>query len=118
MKLYIKQVKKATFLGIVIDEFLSWSYHIDNISKKIVKCTAILSRIRHFTNINSLKLIYYALVYPYLIYGNLVWGNAQPRSQGFSLFVIGKAGKGPGTGRSHDFQHPDIVGVINYNNNE
>jgi hypothetical protein len=37
----------------------------------------------------------------------------QPRSQGFSLFVIGKAGKGPGTGRSHDFQHPDIVGVIN-----
>ena len=44
--------------------------------------------------------------------------NCQPRSQGFSLFVIGKAGKGPGTGRSHDFQHPDIVGVINYNNNE
>ena len=42
----------------------------------------------------------------------------QPRSQGFSLFVIGKAGKGPGTGRSHDFQHPDIVGVINYNNND
>jgi hypothetical protein len=41
---------------------------------------------------------------------------SQPRSQGFSLFVIGKAGKGPGTGRSHDFQHPDIVGVINYNN--
>ena len=42
----------------------------------------------------------------------------QPRSQGFSLFVIGKAGKGPGTRRSHDFQHPDIVGVINYNNND
>jgi hypothetical protein len=42
----------------------------------------------------------------------------QPRSQRFSLFVIGKAGKGPGTGWSHDFQHPDIVGVINYNNNE
>ena len=44
--------------------------------------------------------------------------KTQPRSQGFSLFVIGKSGKGPGTGRSHDFQHPDIVGVINYNNNE
>ena len=25
---------------------------------------------------------------------------SQPRSQGFSLFVIGKSGKGPGTGRS------------------
>jgi hypothetical protein len=28
------------------------------------------------------------------------YGKKQPRSQGFSLFVIGKAGKGPGTGRS------------------
>jgi hypothetical protein len=26
--------------------------------------------------------------------------TSQPRSQGFSIFVIGKAGKGPGTGRS------------------
>ena len=45
---------------------------IDLISKKIIKCTAIISRIRHFTNLNSLKLIYYALVYPYLIHCNLV----------------------------------------------
>jgi hypothetical protein len=50
----------------------------------------------------------------YMIFG--IQECKQPRSQGFSLFVTGKAGKGPGTGRSHDFQHPDIVGVINYNN--
>ena len=42
---------------------------------------------------------------------NSVCLYSQPRSQGFSLFVIGKSEKGPGTGRSHDFQHPDIVGV-------
>jgi hypothetical protein len=28
--------------------------------------------------------------------------------------IIQLSGKGPGTGRSHDFQHPDIVGVIHY----
>ena len=72
----IKQVKNITFLGIVIHEFLTWRDHIDLISKKIIKCAAIISRIRHFTNLNSLKLIYYALVYPYLTYGNLIWGNA------------------------------------------
>ena len=72
----IKQVKNITFLGFVIDEFLTWRDHIDMISKKIIKCAAIISRIRHFTNLNSLKLIYYALVYPYLTYGNLIWGNA------------------------------------------
>ena len=34
----IKQVKSITFLGIVIDEFLTWRDHIDLISKKIIKC--------------------------------------------------------------------------------
>ena len=53
----IKQVKNITFLGIVIDEFLTWRDHIDLISKKIIKCATINSRIRHFTNLNSPKLI-------------------------------------------------------------
>ena len=63
----IRQVRNITFLGIVIDEFLTWGDHLDLISKKMIKCGAIISRIRHFTNLNSLKLIYYALVYPYII---------------------------------------------------
>ena len=53
----IKRVEKITFLGIVIDEFLTWRDHIDLIEKKIIKCAAIISRIRHFTNLNSLKAI-------------------------------------------------------------
>ena len=70
----IKQVKTTTFLGIAIDECLTWRDHLNLITKKIIKCSAIISRIRHFTNLNSLKVIYYALVYPYLTYGNLIWG--------------------------------------------
>jgi hypothetical protein len=71
----IKQVKSTTFLGVVIEECLTWKDHIDLISKKIMKASSIISRIHHFTNLNALKLIYYALVYPYLIYGNLIWGS-------------------------------------------
>jgi hypothetical protein len=63
----IKQVKSTTFLGVVIDECLTWKDHIDLISKKMMKASSIISRILH--------LIYYALVYPYLIYGNLIWGS-------------------------------------------
>ena len=55
---------------------MTWCDHTNLVSNKIIKCAAILSRIRHFTNLNSLKLIYYAFVYPYLIYGNLIWGKA------------------------------------------
>ena len=71
----IKQVKNTTFLGIIIDECLTWNDHVDMISKKIIKSAGLITRIRHFINLNALKLIYYALVYPYLIYGNLIWGN-------------------------------------------
>ena len=71
----IKQVKKTTILVVVIDECLIWKEHINLITKKIIKASSIISEIRHFTNLNALKLIYYSLVYPYLIYGNLIWGN-------------------------------------------
>ncbi len=71
----IKQVKNTTFLEVIVNEFLTWSDHLDLTTKNIIKCAAIISRIRHFTNLNSLKLIYYELVYPYLAYGNLIWGN-------------------------------------------
>ena len=40
-----------------------------------MKCAAIISEIRHYTNLNSLKLIYDALAYLYLTYGNRIWGN-------------------------------------------
>ena len=76
----IKQVKNSTYLGIITDEHLAWSDQLDLIIKKIVKSAVTISRIRYFTNINSLKLIYYALVNPYLAYGNLIWGNTYKAS--------------------------------------
>jgi hypothetical protein len=85
----IKQVKSITFLGIVVDECLTWKYHIKLVSKKIIKATAIISKIRYFTNVNYLKLIYYALVYPYLIYANLIWGNTY-KTHIQKLFTIQK----------------------------
>ena len=71
----IEQVKSTTFLGIIIDECLTWKDHIAKVAKKIIRAAGIIAKIRHFVNRNTLKLIYYALVYPYLIYGNLTWGN-------------------------------------------
>ena len=61
----IKQVNNTTFLGLGFDEFLTWHNHMDLIRKKMIKCAAIISKIRHFIKFNSVKLIYYALAYPY-----------------------------------------------------
>jgi hypothetical protein len=74
----IKQVPSVQFLGVTIDQKLTWSNHINSVLKSITKSTGMIAKLRDYTNKNTLKLIYYALVYPYLTYGNLVWGNTYP----------------------------------------
>ena len=74
----IQQVTHVKFLGVIIDQNLTWKNHINSVLKNIIKATALIAKLRHFTNRNTLKLIYYALVYPFLTYGNLTWGNTYP----------------------------------------
>jgi hypothetical protein len=71
----IKQASYVKFLGVLIDHDFSWKNHISSVQKNIIKSAGLIAKLRHFTNKNSLKLVYYALVYPYLTYGNPVWGN-------------------------------------------
>ena len=74
----IQQASYIKFLGEILDRELTWKNHINSVVKHIIKSTALIAKLRHYTNKNTLKLIYYALVYPYLTYGNLVWGNTYP----------------------------------------
>ena len=71
----IQQAAFVKFLGGIIDEKLTWKIHIGFVHKKTIEAAALIAKLRHYTNKNTLKLIYYALVYPYLTYGNLIWGN-------------------------------------------
>jgi hypothetical protein len=38
---------------------LTWKDHIAKVTKKIVRASGIIAKMRHFVNRNSLKLIYY-----------------------------------------------------------
>ena len=59
----IEQVTNTNFLGVNIDQNLSWKYHIKNVATKISKLTGIMARARHHL---PLKTLYSAMVYPYL----------------------------------------------------
>ncbi len=74
----VKQVPFVKFLGVIIDEGLTWKFHISSVLKNMIKCTGLIAKLRHYTNRNTIKLIYYALAYPYLMYENIVWGNTYP----------------------------------------
>ena len=71
----VLECKQSTkYLGVIIDSNLSWK-HIHKISKKVARGIGILSKVRHYLNINILIQLYYSLIYPYLTYGLVVWAN-------------------------------------------
>ena len=55
----IKQASYVKFLGVLIDHDFSWKNHISSVQKNIIKSAGLIAKLRHFTNKNSLKLVYY-----------------------------------------------------------
>ena len=64
------------YLGVLIDENLSWKHHILHIASKISTSIGIIARLRHFVPLNTLQHIYRSLIQPYLLYGITAWGRA------------------------------------------
>ena len=69
-KVYIK------YLGVVIDQNLSWKYHIDSIVTKISKNVGLIAKLRHSVPRPILLNIHNSLIHPYLTYGLAAWGQA------------------------------------------
>ena len=46
----VKQVTFVKFLGVIIDEELTWKNHISSVLKTIIKCTGLIAKLRHYTN--------------------------------------------------------------------
>ena len=77
----IEQVKEFDFLGIMIDECMTWNSHINKIAGKISRVNGVLSRLKRFVPSDILKMIYNALIQPHLNYGVLLWGKNITRIQ-------------------------------------
>ena len=53
------------YLGLVADDALTWSQHIDYISTKIARSVGILKRTRSFLPKQSLLTLYHPMIEPY-----------------------------------------------------
>lgn len=71
----IERCSEVKYLGIYIDDKLSFKYHTDNLCTKISKTIGIIAKLRHYTELKVLKLVYYGIIYPHLLYGIIIWGN-------------------------------------------
>ena len=68
----IKQIKYVKFLGVLLDENLSWKYHLIELSKKLSRTCGIFFKIIRFLPINILICLYNSLFSPFLQYGILI----------------------------------------------
>ena len=72
----LERVTFKKFLGIIIDEKLSFTRHISYITNKISKAIGIIIKARKYLNKKSLVNLYHSFVFPYLTYCIEIWGNA------------------------------------------
>ena len=61
------------FLGVIIDESLSWDYHIDYLKKKLLSSIVVIKRIKQFIPKSEYIEIYNALFTSHLSYCISSW---------------------------------------------
>jgi hypothetical protein len=67
--------KVIKFLGIHMDQNLTWKYHINTIKSKISRSLFALNRVKNILPHDILKSLYFSLVQSHLIYGIQAWGS-------------------------------------------
>ena len=70
----IKRTKYVKFLGVLVDEHLSWKYHTCELRKKLSRTTGLFFKLRHWIPLSTLVCLYNSLFSSFLNYGIIVWG--------------------------------------------
>ena len=74
----IKREEKINFLGVMLDENMTWRHHIECIETKISKNLGILYKARQLLNFKCTKQLYFSFIHSYINYGNIAWGSTNP----------------------------------------
>ena len=85
----IERVNEIKFLGVIIDNKLSWKPHIMYIKSKMSKSLAVLYKVKDFINQSSLYTLYCSFILPYIIYCVEVWGNTY-KTNTDPIFILQK----------------------------
>ena len=69
----------ATFLGINLDEHLTWEDHCNKVANKMAQNSGILNRVKNSIPIASMKILYNSLIFPHYSYCLEAWGSCQQK---------------------------------------
>ena len=63
------------YLGVTINQHMTWSDHISILSKKVNQRLGLICRVKHLLPLQARITLYNSLILPLLDYGDIVWGD-------------------------------------------
>ena len=82
----IERVEVIKFLGVFLDNNLTWKHHINEKAKQISKTVGNMSKLKNILPQRVLKTIYISLMESQLLYGLIIWGSKAMGSTNRLLF--------------------------------
>ena len=76
----LKRVKSVKYLGVILDEKVTWAEQIDSLSKRLSSAAGIFSKLRYYINTKTMIEMYHSLFNSKLQYAILCWGSASATS--------------------------------------
>ncbi len=73
--------KSIKFLGIQVDENLTWVSHVRMIKSKLSRSIFALNKVKNIFPHDILKTLYYSLIQSHIVYGLQAWGNTNAINQ-------------------------------------
>ena len=75
-KYEIKQKQELKYLGLLIDNTLTWKAYIKLVSTKLARGCFTLIQLRNLVNLSTLNSVYYSMIYTHLQHCIAAWGHA------------------------------------------
>ena len=72
---HLENITKFKYLGVIINQHLTWHDHIEQLQSKIAKRLGVLKRIKHLLPVYARRIYVSTLVIPVLEYASIVWAT-------------------------------------------
>ena len=81
----ITNVPSVKFLGLLVDDTLSWDKHINQIASKLSSACYAVRALTPLLSINALKMLYFSYAHSTISYGIIFWGASTNSIKKFRL---------------------------------